>query len=163
MTEYDVGLYTHPPPFSEGGATKLRRRSTARLPPMSQEVPRLCAPASQRVCLYHDAGAPALVRTIVTNWRTSAYRPDGNLPRPRQARMYARWLFSKASPYAAGARTTGGQLPSAAVMVLSPWGFPCWWQLHSFDCRGYLLSAQWRHGTTSRRSTSLPTVSSNTV
>ena len=68
------------------------RRSTARLPP-SEEAHRLCAPASRRVCLYRDAGAPTLVRTIIPTWRPLAYRPHGHFSQPRQARLYARCLL----------------------------------------------------------------------
>ena len=49
--------------------------SAARLP---LRGPRLCAPASRRVCLYRYAGAPALVRTSLLRWRRPNYMPPGH-------------------------------------------------------------------------------------
>jgi hypothetical protein len=66
MAVFDLRSNPHPLP-SEGGAFLPHRRcSTAWLPPLDQEAHRLCVPASQRVCLYRDAAAPALV-----NYRTN--------------------------------------------------------------------------------------------
>jgi hypothetical protein len=64
----------------------------------------LCTPAARRVCLYRDAGAPVLLRTILLTWRPLAYGsrghfygPNGHLSQPRPARAYARWLFLSAN------------------------------------------------------------------
>ena len=53
-------------------------------------------PASQRVCLYRDAAAPALANDPNSSEASSLYVIWPFFSMPRQARLYARWLLPRA-------------------------------------------------------------------
>src|SRR5919199_6764183 len=65
-----ASMVVTPPPFG----------SPAACPPLlKKQAHGLCAPTSRQVCLYRDAGAPALMRTMVQQWRLPVHGSGGHL------------------------------------------------------------------------------------